>query len=124
MRAEFPEFELSPGKPVLFTGEMIYPWMFDEYEYLQPLKGAAEILAAYERWPDLYDQTALQANTVPCAAAVYYDDMYVERAFSEEMAQSVQGIKLWVTNEYEHDALRADGETVLDRLLGMLHGEV
>jgi len=124
VRAEYPEFQLSPDRPVFFSGEMVYPWMFDEYKYLRPLKEAAEILAAYDGWPRLYDVTALQANTVPCAAAIYYDDMYVERTFSEETARTIQGIVVWVTNEYEHNGLRADGEAVLDRLLGMLHGEV
>jgi hypothetical protein len=103
---------------------MVYPWMFDEFEYLRPLQEAAEILAAYDGWPRLYDVDALEANTAPCAAAVYYDDMYVERTFSEQTAGYIQGIKLWVTNEYEHNALRADGETVLGRLLDMLHGEM
>lgn len=124
MRAERPEFEPSADAPVLFTGEMIYPWMFDDYRQLRPLKQAAEILAGYDGWPALYDPAALRANTVPCAAAVYYDDMYVERAFSEETAETIHGARIWVTNQYEHNALRADGEAVLGRLLGMLHGEV
>jgi pimeloyl-ACP methyl ester carboxylesterase len=123
VRAEYPEFELSPDRPVFFTGEMVYPWMFDEYRHLRPLKEAAEILAAYDGWPRLYDVAALRANTVPCVAAVYYDDMYVERTFSEETARDVQGIRLWVTSEYEHDGLRSCGEQVLGRLLDMLHGE-
>ena len=124
VRAEYPEFDIVPERPVFFTGEMIYPWMFDEYEYLRPLKEAAEILATYNGWPRLYDGAVLQANPVPCVAAVYYDDMYVERALSEEMARAISGIRLWVTNEYEHNALRADGEKVLDRLLKMLRGEL
>jgi hypothetical protein len=49
--------------------------------------------------------------------------MYVERTFSEETARNIRGIKLWVTNEYEHNGLRADGEKVLGSLLAMLHGE-
>ena len=49
--------------------------------------------------------------------------MYVETAFSEQTAGHIPGIRLWVTNEYEHNALRADGEQVLDKLLAMLHGE-
>jgi predicted phosphohydrolase len=49
--------------------------------------------------------------------------MYVERAYSGETARNIQGIRLWITNEYEHNALRADGETVLSRLLDLLHGE-
>jgi hypothetical protein len=54
----------------------------------------------------------------------YYNDMYVERTFSEQTASDIRGLKLWVTSEYEHDGLRADGEHILDRLLGMVHGEV
>jgi hypothetical protein len=124
VRAEYPEFELAPDRPVFFTGEMIYPWMFDEYEYLRPLREAAEILATYDGWPRLYDVEVLRANSVPCVAAVYYDDMYVERALSEETIRDIRGLRPWVTNEYKHSGLRLSGEKVLDRLLGMLHGEI
>jgi hypothetical protein len=88
------------------------------------LKEAAEILATYQDWPTLYDKSILKSNTVPCAAAVYYNDMYVERTLSEETARNIRGIKLWVTDEHEHDGLRLEGEKVLSRLLGMLHGEI
>ena len=124
VRAEYPGFALAPDKRVFFTGEMIYPWMFQEYPRLRPLRDAAEILAAYEDWPPLYSPAALRSNSVPCVATIYYDDMYVERAFAEETAATIRGMKVWVTNEYEHNALRADGDRVLDRLLGMLRGEV
>jgi pimeloyl-ACP methyl ester carboxylesterase len=124
VRNEYPEFELSPSRRALFTGEMIYPWMFDEYAYLQPLKEAAHLLAECEDWPRLYDIPTLQANTVPCAASIYYNDMYVERAYSEETARTIRGIKTWVTSEYEHNALRADGEKVLGHLMALLRGEI
>jgi len=124
IRKEYPEFELSLARRVLFTGEMIYPWMFDEYACLQPLKEAAHLLAEYEGWPRLYDVPTLQANTVPCAASVYYNDMYVERTYSEETARTIRGIKTWVTSEYEHNALRADGEKVLGHLMALLRGEI
>jgi pimeloyl-ACP methyl ester carboxylesterase len=124
VRGEFPEFDYSPGKPFLFTGEMIYPWIFDDYAGLRPLKEAADLLARYEDWPPLYDLGVLRKNTVPVAAATYYNDMYVDREHSEETARQVPGIKLWITSDYEHNALRADGEKLLGRLLGMLHGEI
>jgi pimeloyl-ACP methyl ester carboxylesterase len=120
---EYPEFEPDQDGTVLFTGEMIYPWMFDEYPQLQPLKRAAEILAGHEAWPMLYDVQRLRQNRVPVAAAVYYDDMYVHREFSEETARIMSNMKLWVTNQYEHNGLRADGEAVVDRLLRMVRGE-
>jgi pimeloyl-ACP methyl ester carboxylesterase len=122
LRAEFPEFD-PVAKNLLFTGEMIYPWMFDTYPQLTPLKQAAEILAQDASWPLLYDVDRLAKNTVPVAAAVYYDDMYVHREFSEETARVVPNVKLWITNQYEHNALRADGEAVVSRLLQMVRGE-
>lgn len=121
---EFPEFEPNQAGRVLFTGEMIYPWMFDEYTQLQPLKAAAELIANYEDWPPLYNLQQLAQNQVPVAAAVYYDDMYVHRQFSEETAAIVPNIKLWITNQYEHNGLRADGFTIVDRLLKMVCGSV
>ncbi len=122
VRAEYPEFEVAPDKPFMFTGEMVYPWMFDEYPRLQPLKQAADILADFDGWPALYDPEVLKANSVPCVATIYIDDMYVAREFAEETARSIRGLRTWVTNEYEHNAIRADGARVLDHLLAMLHG--
>ncbi len=122
IRGQYPEFQVVPGKPVLFTGEMVYPWMFDEYSNLKPLEQAAEILANFEGWPALYDPQALKANSVPCAATIYVNDMYVVREYAEETARSIRGIKTWITSEFEHNAIRADGAKVLDHLLELLHG--
>jgi hypothetical protein len=123
IRAEFPEFEPEPGKPFSFTGEMIYPWMFEEDGALRPLKEAVEILENYDDWPPLYDAGRLRANTVPCAAVIYADDMYVERAFSEETARAIGNCRYWLTNELQHDGLRAEGAAVLGRLIAMARGE-
>lgn len=123
MRGEYPQFDPAQAGRVHFTGEMIYPWMFEEYRELQPLRAAAELLATDDQWPRLYDVDRLRGNAVPVAAAVYYDDMYVERSFSEETARTIGNLKMWITNEYEHNALRADGEVLLDRLIQMVRGE-
>ena len=121
---EFPAFALDRTDMILFTGEMIYPWMFDVYPQLQPLKQAADIIANDATWPMLYDVEKLKQNKVPVAAAVYFDDMYVHREFSEETARIVPNMKLWITNQYEHNGLRADGEAVVDRLLQMVRNEI
>jgi len=105
----------------LFTGEHVFPWMFDEYSALAPLGRAAQILSQF-CWPRLYDESALQSNSVPCAAAIFTEDAYVERAFSEETAATVRGLRPWITNEYQHNALACDGARVLDRLLGLARG--
>ncbi|MFN8157894.1 MAG: alpha/beta fold hydrolase [Candidatus Nanopelagicales bacterium] len=109
--------------PTLLTGEHIYPWMFDDMAALVPFREAAHLLAD-RAWPALYDPDVLAANEVPCAAAVYVDDMYVPRAFSEDTARRVQGLRPWITNEYEHDGIRAGAPRVLDHLLALARGKV
>ncbi len=128
IRAEFPAFDaaaaLAGDAPVLFTGEMIYPWMFEHDPVLQPLREAGELLAAREDWPLLYDEAQLRVNEVPAAAAVYYDDMYVPVAYSTATAAAIRGLRPWVTNEYQHDGLRVSNGQVLDRLLAMVRGNL
>jgi pimeloyl-ACP methyl ester carboxylesterase len=127
VRAEFGEFDpaaaLDGDAPLLFTGEMIYPWMVDGDPLLRPLREAADLLAEREDWPGLYDRDRLAACQVPAAAAVYFDDMYVDAGFSLETARVMGGLRPWVTNEYEHDGLRVSGGAVLGRLIAMVRGE-
>jgi pimeloyl-ACP methyl ester carboxylesterase len=113
-----PEYDDSPE---LFTGEHVYPWMFEDYGALAPLREAAELLAEHE-WPRLYDPDRLRENDVPAAAAIYADDMYLERGFSEHTAAEIRGLRPWLTNELEHNGLRADGERVLGRLIDLARG--
>jgi pimeloyl-ACP methyl ester carboxylesterase len=105
----------------LFTAEHVYPWMFDEYAGLRPHKAAAEILAQHE-WPRLFDEAQLAVNEVPVSATIYVDDLYVERRFAEETASAIRGLRTWITDEYVHNGLRADGERVLGRLIDLARG--
>ena len=58
------------------------------------------------------------------AAAVYYNDMYVDREFSMRTAGAIRGLRAWVTSEYEHDGLRVSSGAVLGRLIGMCRGQI
>jgi len=107
--------------PELFFGEHIFPWMLDDYGALAPLREAADLLAE-RTWPRLYDRARLAVNEVPAAALIYANDPYVPRLFSEQTAAQIGGLRTWVTNEYEHNGLRADGERILDRLLDLARG--
>jgi pimeloyl-ACP methyl ester carboxylesterase len=126
VRAEFGEFEPGPavdgGQPLLFTGEMIYPWMLDLDPVLRPLRAPADLLAEWEDWPPLYDAARLAANEVPVAAAVYFNDMYVPRELSVPTAAAIRGLRAWVTSEYEHDGLRVSDGAVLGRLIALTRG--
>uniref|UniRef100_A0A7C9FQG3 AB hydrolase-1 domain-containing protein n=1 Tax=Opuntia streptacantha TaxID=393608 RepID=A0A7C9FQG3_OPUST len=111
------------GHPVFFTGEVIFPWMFDEIPALKYLAEAAHLLAEKKDWPPLYDRAALENNEVPVAAAVYYEDMFVNFKVATETAAHIAGIRLWVTNEYMHSGLRDGGSHVFEHLMGMLNGK-
>jgi pimeloyl-ACP methyl ester carboxylesterase len=107
----------------LFTGEHVFSWMLDDYGALVSLREAAHLLAERD-WPRLYDEEQLARNDVPVAAAVYADDMYVDRALSEETAGLIRGLRVWLTSEYEHDGLAVEGERVLDRLIDLARGRL
>jgi pimeloyl-ACP methyl ester carboxylesterase len=105
----------------LFTGEHVYPSTFSDTRALSPWAEAAELIATRE-WPTLYDAEVLSSVDVPCAAAIYAEDAYVDRVFSEETARLLPAMRPWVTNEYQHNGLRADGARILDRLVGLARG--
>jgi len=109
------------SQPELFTGEMIYPWMFADHGALAPHREAAELLAQHE-WPALYDGARLEQNDVPASAAIYAEDMYVDRQFSEETAARIKGLRPWLTNEFEHDGLR--NGPVFARLIDLARGKI
>jgi pimeloyl-ACP methyl ester carboxylesterase len=118
-----PEFA-TDASPLLFTGEMMYPWMFRDIAALRPFAGAADLLAEADDWPDLYDLGRLASNEVPVAAAVYFDDMYVDAELSLSTAAAVGNTRAWVTNEYEHDGSAISRGQVLARLMDMAAGRI
>jgi pimeloyl-ACP methyl ester carboxylesterase len=116
-----PEFA-PEADPLLLTGEMMFPWMFEDIRLLRPFREAAEELAQFADWPVLYDADQLARNDVPVAAAVYFDDLYVESGYQLETAAVVGNMRAWVTNQWEHDGL-LDAD-VFRRLRDMTAGVV
>lgn len=115
---DFPEFRPDTAAPLL-TGEMVYPWYFEQDPALRPLRAVAQLLAEKDDWKPLYDPERLALNSVPVAAAVYSDDIYVDRELSLETAAAVRGLQVWETDEFHHDGIADDGEAIFGRLLGM-----
>ena len=111
------------GRPVPLTGEMVYPFMFDDIASLRPLKAVANALAEHN-WPaSLYDADALGRNTVPAAATAYFEDMYVDANLALQTAAAIKGLRPWVTNTYMHSGVREDGQRVFSTLLAMARDE-
>ena len=118
VRGEFAAFG-EAARPLMLTGEMMYPWMFEEIRSLRPFRDAADALARFDGFEPLYDLARLAANEVPVAAAVYFDDMYVDADLSLDTARQVTNVQTWVTNEFEHDGVR-QSPAVLTRLMQMV----
>jgi pimeloyl-ACP methyl ester carboxylesterase len=104
-----------------FTAEHVFPWMWEDYAALRLHRAAADLLAEHE-WPKLYDADRLRQNEVPVAATIYVNDLYVEREFAMETATLIKRLRPWITNEFEHNGLRADGDRVLGRLIDLARG--
>ena len=119
---QYPQFSPEAEHPLL-TGEMVYPWYFEEDPALAPLQEVAGLLAAKSDWPGLYNLERLAANTVPAAAAVYAEDIYVDRDLSLETADQVRGLQVWETADFHHDGISDDGEAIFRRLLAMCRSQ-
>lgn len=111
---------LDTSEPYWLTGEHMVHAFFREDPALAPLAGVAEELAHWTDWEPVYLPEVLADTCVPVAAAVYFDDMFVPRELSLDTAATIRGTRVWVTNEYQHDGLRASDGAVLDHLLALL----
>lgn len=100
-RAEFDTL----ARPLMFTGEAMFPWMFEQMPELKPFKPAMDLLMEDTSWDKIYDPQRLACNEVPLQAAVYFDDMYVDSGLQLDTLSRVGNSHAWVTNEFEHDGL-------------------
>lgn len=80
--------------PLYFSGEMIYPFLFDNSPELEKLKPVAEVLAEFSSWPDLYDEWQLARNEVPLYSATFVDDMV-------SPVQSPVLCRIWRAKDFE-----------------------
>ncbi|MGT2426693.1 alpha/beta fold hydrolase [Amnibacterium kyonggiense] len=114
-----PEFT-ERARPLRFTGEMFFPWMFEEIRLLRPFGPAVDVLQERTDWPARYDVGRLAANEVPVVAAVYFDDLYVDPDLQLRTAAAVANLTTWVTDEWEHDGIGASGGEVVRHLQRLL----
>lgn len=138
-----PEFDYrvtskSDKTPTLFFGEMVFPWMAhgDFAEVSQHgMQLLSESLAKKSDWQPLFDtsnmRTALGSDTKSpkskAASATYYDDMYVDFNCAMKLLQRggpLEGVKVWVTNDYQHSGLRDDGANIVCKLVSMAKGSI
>ncbi|MEU6859275.1 alpha/beta fold hydrolase [Glycomyces sp. NPDC046736] len=99
-----PEFA-EARRPLPFTGEMAFPWMFEEVRLLRGFAPAVHALAERPQWSPILDAERLAANEVPLAAAVYFDDMFVDSGLQLDTLKGIGNAQAWVTNEFEHDGI-------------------
>ncbi|MBT1181886.1 alpha/beta fold hydrolase [Bifidobacterium sp. CP2] len=104
VRDRRPEFGVGE-RPLLFTGEAMFPWMFEQEAALRPFRAAMDVLMEDMRFGVIYDEERLAGNEVPLQAAVYFDDMYVDSGLQLDTLSRVGNSHYWVTNEFEHDGL-------------------
>ena len=102
-----PEFS-EAARPLMFYGEAMFPWMFQEDPALRPFADAMDVLMEDTEFGALYDTEMLAANEAPLRCAVYFDDLYVDSGLQLDTLSRVGNSRAWVTNEFEHDGLHGD----------------
>jgi len=126
--------------PVLFYGEMVFPWMAEgDFAELSGngMRMLSQTLAKKGDWASLYDATNMRAALLgsgngegvksKAASATYYGDMYVDFDCAMKLVQRggpLEGVKVWVTNEYQHSGLRDDGAAIVCKLVSMAKGSI
>jgi len=124
--------------PVLFFGEMVFPWMADDHSELSGygMKSLSQSIATKSDWLPLFDafnmRAALGASNIgmsksKAASATYYSDMYVDFDCAMKLikrGEPLENVKVWVTNEYQHSGLRDDGAHIVSKLVQMAKGTI
>eukprot|EP00804_Cyclotella_cryptica_P018811 CCRYP_018690-RA/>CCRYP_018690-RA protein AED:0.24 eAED:0.31 QI:0/0/0/1/1/1/2/0/734 len=129
----------NTDEPTLFFGEMVFPWMgHGDYPEVSGhgMRMLSEALATKSDWLPLFDSASMRLALVgneefppktKAAAAVYYDDMYVDFDCSVKLVRRgnpLEGVKVWITNEYQHSGLRDDGANIVEKLVGIAKGSI
>ena len=120
--SQFPEFtrvSVDSPEPILFTGEMVFRDMFQDFDELRDLLDTADRLANDSDWPELYDEAQLAKNEVPVYSATYVEDMYVDFDFARDTASKIKGCKNFVTNVLYHDALVHKTDELMKQLFAL-----
>jgi hypothetical protein len=123
----------SDARPTLFFGEMVFPWMAEDFAECGGVgcTALANALATKDDWTHLYDgdhmRQVLGDGSSRAAAAVYYGDMYVDFNCVMEVAARggpLEKCKVYITNDYQHSGLRDDGAAIFSKLHGMATGSI
>eukprot|EP00934_Nitzschia_sp_Nitz4_P003908 Nitzschia sp. Nitz4//scaffold323_size20210//283//1953//NITZ4_008690-RA/size20210-processed-gene-0.9-mRNA-1//-1//CDS//3329547861//3898//frame0 len=121
----------NTDQPVVFFGEMVFPWMSEDYGECSGhgCTALAHALANKTDWDPLYNPAHIRAMLAEgrsrMAAAVYYEDMYVDFDHCMRLTRRggpLEGCKVYVTNEYQHSGIRNDGAKIFGKLHGMATG--
>ena len=100
----------------LFTGEHVREEWTRTVPAFQPWRDVTLALADHA-WPTIYDPAAVASSGARGAASVYVNDVYVPLEYSLETAELLPDVRLWITNEHEHNGLRTG--RVLERLIAL-----
>ena len=104
MRDGKPEFG-ADERPLNFTGEAMFPWMFEQESALRPFRPAMDLLMEDTHFGVIYDENSWPAMRCRCRPPFTFDDMYVDSGMQLDTLSRVGNSHYWTTNEFEHDGL-------------------
>lgn len=129
----------TSSPPTMLFGEMVFPWMaHGDYAEVsgRGMASLSEALATRGDWSPLYDKSNMRVALLgtgggppksKAASVSYYDDLYVDFDCAMKLVGRggpMEGVKVWVTNEYQHSGLRDDGANIVCKLVSMAKGTI
>lgn len=117
---DYPDFNPTKSDTPMLIGEMCFDWYTELDPALIPMAEATEMIASHDNWGKLYDLEQLANNTVPVAALVYTNDVFVERNLSLASAAKVANLQVWESDAWHHDGIGEAGAEIFERLHRML----
>lgn len=89
----------------MFTGEAMFPWMFEQMPELKPFKPAMDPLMEDTSWDKIYDPQRLACTKFRSRPRCISTTCTWIRGLQLDTLSRVGNSHAWVTNEFEHDGL-------------------
>ena len=113
-------FETEP----LLTGEHVGQWAFEDYARAGPAARGGRPAGRARVAPPVRPRRAGRQRGPGGGDDLRPGHVRRARASRRRPRPGSPGLRTWLTNEYEHNGLRADGSRILGRLLDLARGRV
>ncbi|PQZ53031.1 MULTISPECIES: alpha/beta fold hydrolase [unclassified Microbacterium] len=98
----------SSAENLLFTGELAYPWMFEEYSNLRPYRRRAAVAQTASDWLPRVDERNIRSQSFVVRAVISGNDPYVPASHQLAALARLRGPNEVLLSDGGHDTLASN----------------